>query len=165
MSPRELLAYVNRNWEDGTEQEQLRQSMFDFLCRVVGANLEPYFYWPPHCTFSTDVYFDAKEQLTRLNANPSWQVTLFVSSKAPVVTFRVRRLDEAESPGSDRRWTFDPTGRVFNVARRYAQALCDEFGLQLMLPEPLMDEPLPLRFRKLDPKGAATIFSEMFSEM
>ena len=54
---------------------------------------------------------------------------------------------------------------MFEFARGHAQALCDESNRQLMLPDPSMDEPLPDRFRKLDPTVPATIFSEMFSEM
>lgn len=86
------------------------------------------------------------------------QVTIYVSSKTPIATFRIRRLGDKPWWESDRRWTFDHTSKVFEFARGHAQPLCDEFGLKLLLPDPSMDEPLPGRFRKLDPKGPATIF-------
>jgi hypothetical protein len=35
-----------------------------FLVRQVGADLEHYFYWPPHCAFSADIFVDADTKLT-----------------------------------------------------------------------------------------------------
>jgi hypothetical protein len=137
-----------------------------FLVRQVGADLEHYFYWPPHCAFSADIFVDADTKLTHKDSpRAARQLTLFVSSRAPIATFRIRGVAEQPWWDSDRRWTFDRTTKVFRFAQRHAEALCDKFNLRLMLPDPSMDEPLQNRFRKLDPKIPATIFSELFSEM
>jgi hypothetical protein len=166
MNVQELRVLLDLPWKSGDSEEQLRGEMQVFLVERVGIALEHYFYWPPHCAFSIDIFVDGQLQpVLKDSGNADSQVTIYVSSKAPVATFRIGRLSEKPWWESDRRWTFDRTSKVFEFARGHAQALCDEFGLQLLLPDPSMDEPLPGRFRKLDPKGPATIFTELFSEM
>jgi hypothetical protein len=166
MNVRELLFLLDLPWNNGDAEEELRQRMQAFLVKRVGVALEHYFYWPPHCAFSIDIFVD--DQLLPVlkdSKSAELQITIYVSSKTSVATFRIRRRGEKPWWESDRRWTFDPTTKVFGLAHGHAQALCDEFNLQLLLPDPMMDGPLPGRFRKLDPKGPATIFTELFSEM
>lgn len=137
-----------------------------FLAKSTGFALDDYFYWPPYCPFSVHVFVDgAAKPVTKDSSRVTHQITIYVSSRAPITTFRIRGVHEKPWWESDRRWTFDRTTKVFAFARQHSQALCDKFGVQLMEPDPAMDEPLPGRFRKLDPKIPATIFSELFSEM
>jgi hypothetical protein len=166
MNVRELQFLLDVPWKSGEAEEQLRGRMQVFLVERLGFALEHYFYWPPHCAFSIDIFVDDHLQpVLKDSGRAKRQITIYVSSKTSVATFRIRGVGEKPWWESDRRWTFDRTSKVFEFARGHAQALCDEFGLQLLLPDPSMDEPLPGRFRKLDPKGPATIFTELFSEM
>lgn len=166
MIPEEALTWIDRPWRHGNGEEQIRERMQAFLARLVRFELEHYFYWPPHCAFSIDVFLDdAAKPSAKDSPRAKHQVTIYVSSRAPIATFRIRGVHEKPWWESDRRCTFDRTTKVLEFARQHSQALCDQFGVQLMEPDPAMDEPLPGRFRKLDPKIPATIFSELFSEM
>jgi hypothetical protein len=166
MNARDLLFLLDVPWKSGEAEEQLRERMQLFLVERVGVALEHYFYWPPHCAFSIDIVVDDQLQpVLKDSGRADLQIAIYVSSKTSIATFRIGRFCEKPWWESDRRWTFDRTSKVFEFAREHAQALCNEFGLQLLLPDPAMDEPLPGRFRKLDPKAPITIFTELFSEM
>jgi hypothetical protein len=138
--------------------------MAPFMSGRLGVRILPLGF-RPYNWYSLAIYCDTELRPMEDHAHAEFAIHVYVSGKAATATFRIRRLGDDPWWESDRRWTFDRTTKVFEFAREHAQALCDEFGLQLMLPDPVMDEPLPGRYRKLDPNVPATLFSEMFSEM
>jgi hypothetical protein len=164
VAPKDLLQWLDRPSRHEWPTEEELQRLEHFFKRRLG--VKPSFMrYAPYMCLLLHIYCDDKVVPLNDFGEAKFDVCLCVSDRAPVVTWRTRRLDEKPWWDSDRRWTFDRTTRVFDFAHRNAQALCDEFDLQLMLPDPLMDKPLPGRFQKLNPKGPATLFTEMFSEM
>jgi hypothetical protein len=163
-TPSDLLQWINNPERCDWPSEEERRAFERLLERRVGLAPDSMRY-SPYMGLLLHIFCDEALRPFERAADGLFDICVCLSPKAPVVSWRIRRLGDKPWWESDRRWTFDRTSKVFEFARGHAQALCDEFGLQLLLPDPSMDEPLPGRFRKLDPKGPATIFTELFSEM